>query len=1029
VQTSTGDSGEAGYWAKDPGPKTTADWVNKKTGKSLGQGLDLGYVDKDKVGTTYLSLLPDGTLGQRFEGRAKGLLWESGLMDFANMVPGLNAYTIPLTIAHSAANGDWLKAAGTLAAQFLPGIIGAAVNNTDLLGAISGSSAATGSDFNPTATTPAGMVLEAATGIQGNLANSLGGGVLGGVTAALSGGDALQGATLGALNNYRSPVAGNLTIGDIAKGALIVQNLSSDNPNYGRALTMAGELAKSRDTVIAGKALGLVRAIENNQNGQNVVGIANALTDLTRTVGANNVNAAKQNPTKIADLLSNETLAGNSADDELTNQILATQTGIDGTGTQVAAAGAVTDATSDASTSGGLPKSNVQAQGSAVGSGGITLTDSSGNPVRSGDAVDPSERRNTLEGQNLNRQWNSQEESPDGFGRSITEGYFLADPYAQRNYSLPEGWRFVAEADEDGTTPFTTVLIDGVRYAITKPGLESDPDIPQGRLPMPRGITTDTVTAGELTAVSEADVRRANNALVENFASDLINNGVPVNDAFKRAAAANGLTESEYDRPSWSIVNNQVSTDGRAKVGSDTVTLLTTGATAVSQTDKVGDSVADAVTLITSAPTSVSQQEAVKSDTVTLLPDSGQTVNLLTTGATSVSAVASVTGSEGGGSTSDTVTLLTTGATAVSPIDTVVSGPTSDTVTLLDGSGKASVVDTSTGGVGSETITLLTVGNGVTSLVDTIGPGSDTVTLLTGGNNVVSVIDSGRGGSDTVSLIGSTGADTVSLIGPTGSDTVTLSAVDSNIGSSRTDTTTLVTTGAITVSTVDTVTNPPGSDTVTLFGSPATAATTTPAAEPELPIRKVGDLGKYVSPLAGYQELVQQMFNTAMDEKIQQQQTPYQESGDNSFWGYGQQEKPLDSIFGGLASIFSEPEVKAATGGSIAALLAVGGASRSGRGSTALVPHSGKMRVDFRRGDAVTGPGDGQSDDIPAMLADGEFVFPADVVSALGNGSTKAGSDKLYEMMHAIRARARKAHPKSLPPPAKSPLEYLRGKK
>ena len=93
------------------------------------------------------------------------------------------------------------------------------------------------------------------------------------------------------------------------------------------------------------------------------------------------------------------------------------------------------------------------------------------------------------------------------------------------------------------------------------------------------------------------------------------------------------------------------------------------------------------------------------------------------------------------------------------------------------------------------------------------------------------------------------------------------------------------------------------------------------------------------------------------------------------------------------------------------------------------MPHSGKMRVDFRHGDAVTGPGDGQSDDIPAMLADGEFVFPADVVSALGNGSTKAGSDKLYEMMHSIRARARKAHPKSLPPPAKSPLEYLRGKK
>jgi len=174
--------------------------------------------------------------------------------------------------------------------------------------------------------------------------------------------------------------------------------------------------------------------------------------------------------------------------------------------------------------------------------------------------------------------------------------------------------------------------------------------------------------------------------------------------------------------------------------------------------------------------------------------------------------------------------------------------------------------------------------------------------------------------------------------------------------------------------------------------------------------------------------MVQQMYNTAMDERARQAPLPTQTmENDTSFWDYGAS-KPIESILSAANSLF-EPKIKAATGGSVAALLAAGGASKSGIGSTSLVPHSGKMRVDFRRGDAVTGPGDGQSDDIPAMLADGEFVFPADVVSALGNGSTKAGSDKLYEMMHSIRARARKAHPKSLPPPAKSPLEYLRGKK
>jgi hypothetical protein len=97
--------------------------------------------------------------------------------------------------------------------------------------------------------------------------------------------------------------------------------------------------------------------------------------------------------------------------------------------------------------------------------------------------------------------------------------------------------------------------------------------------------------------------------------------------------------------------------------------------------------------------------------------------------------------------------------------------------------------------------------------------------------------------------------------------------------------------------------------------------------------------------------------------------------------------------------------------------------------STPLMAAGGKMRVDFRSGDAVTGAGDGQSDDIPAMLADGEFVFPADVVAAIGNGSTKAGSDKLYDMMHGIRAHVRSAKPKDLPPEIKSPLDFLKNTK
>jgi len=64
-------------------------------------------------------------------------------------------------------------------------------------------------------------------------------------------------------------------------------------------------------------------------------------------------------------------------------------------------------------------------------------------------------------------------------------------------------------------------------------------------------------------------------------------------------------------------------------------------------------------------------------------------------------------------------------------------------------------------------------------------------------------------------------------------------------------------------------------------------------------------------------------------------------------------------------------------------------------------------------GKLLQGPGDGMSDSIPAVikgdrpqraaLAQGEFVIPADVVSHLGNGSTDAGSKRLYAMMDKIR--------------------------
>ena len=72
---------------------------------------------------------------------------------------------------------------------------------------------------------------------------------------------------------------------------------------------------------------------------------------------------------------------------------------------------------------------------------------------------------------------------------------------------------------------------------------------------------------------------------------------------------------------------------------------------------------------------------------------------------------------------------------------------------------------------------------------------------------------------------------------------------------------------------------------------------------------------------------------------------------------------------------------------------------------------TGQRSLKLAKGGYLDGAGDGMSDSIPATiegrqparLADGEFVIPADVVSHLGNGSTKAGSQRLYAMLDKVR--------------------------
>jgi hypothetical protein len=65
----------------------------------------------------------------------------------------------------------------------------------------------------------------------------------------------------------------------------------------------------------------------------------------------------------------------------------------------------------------------------------------------------------------------------------------------------------------------------------------------------------------------------------------------------------------------------------------------------------------------------------------------------------------------------------------------------------------------------------------------------------------------------------------------------------------------------------------------------------------------------------------------------------------------------------------------------------------------------------LQQGKYLDGKTDGMADEIPAMidneqpamLSDGEFVIPADVVSHLGNGNSDAGAEVLEDMMDRVR--------------------------
>lgn len=95
-----------------------------------------------------------------------------------------------------------------------------------------------------------------------------------------------------------------------------------------------------------------------------------------------------------------------------------------------------------------------------------------------------------------------------------------------------------------------------------------------------------------------------------------------------------------------------------------------------------------------------------------------------------------------------------------------------------------------------------------------------------------------------------------------------------------------------------------------------------------------------------------------------------------------------------------------------------------GGGAFAAKRGGSSRRTEF----AVNGPGTGRSDDIPAVLSDGEYVIDAETVALLGDGSSKAGAKKLDDLRVKVRKhKGQKLAKGRFSANAKKPEAYLSG--
>ncbi len=569
------------------------------------------------------------------------------------------------------------------------------------------------------------------------------------------------------------------------------------------------------------------------------------------------------------------------------------------------------------------------------------------------------------------------------------------------------------------------------------------------------GMTADTVLG---TSASGTPITAASLGLVGGGTAPGVKvntNTGTVTDSTVNNTGGTTVTATNQNTGATSTTNtdasNNTTTTSSSNPNNGTDTVTQTNNNTGTSTSTTTDNNAGTSTVVTNDPNAGTKAETVTNQSNNTTTESVTNTNTGVTNSTSTNANT--------GATTQTTTNTNTGTSTSTSTDPSTGATTNSQTNNNTGTTTSTETNTNTG---TTTSTETNTNTGVSTSTETntnTGTTTSTETNTNTGTTTSTETNNNTGVTTTTQVDPNTNVTTTTQVDPN-TNTVTTTQVDPN---TNIQTTTVTDTNTNTSTTVNVDVNtgepvegptktlspippvkdvppmdvtpegpvtPPSVDPITTqvtkvtdkaikAGATPTQATQIAIAEvaartgrPESDIKETWLGGRFMNKTSPYAALAA-LFGLTPDAQEAEALSALQRasgvtSEEPGYFSYGSEASPADVIAPYRAGGTVQGH---ASGGKILSspLMAAAGGD---------VPHKGSHYVQ--------GAGGGQDDLIPAKLADGEYVFDAEIVAALGDGSNKEGAKKLDAMRESIRKHKRSGSLKSIPPQAKSPLQYFK---